>query len=68
MATRNLSATKTDTPIIETPQSISVVTRDQISAINAQSLRASPTFDQVDFTVPATGAVSVKASMIYPAN
>ena len=36
--------------------------------LNAQSLRAAPTFDQVDFTVPATGAVSVKASMIYPAN
>ncbi len=34
------TGTKTDTPIIETSQSISVVTRDQISAINAQSLRA----------------------------
>lgn len=33
------TGTKTDTPIIETPQSISVVTRDQISAINAKSLR-----------------------------
>ncbi|WP_285962094.1 TonB-dependent siderophore receptor [Pseudomonas tohonis] len=33
------TATKTDTPILETPQSISVVTRDQISDIHAQSLR-----------------------------
>ena len=33
------TATKTDTPIIETPQSISVVTRDQITDIHAQSLR-----------------------------
>ena len=33
------TGTKTDTPIIETPQSISVVTRDQITDIHAQSLR-----------------------------
>lgn len=33
------TATKTDTPIIETPQSISVVTRDQITDTHAQSLR-----------------------------
>ncbi|MEN0107749.1 MAG: TonB-dependent receptor plug domain-containing protein, partial [Pseudomonas sp.] len=33
------TATKTDTPIIETPQSISVVTRDQITDIHAQNLR-----------------------------
>lgn len=31
MARRSATATKTDTPIIETPQSISVVTADQIS-------------------------------------
>lgn len=36
--------------------------------LNAQSLRAAPTFDQVDFAVPATGAVNLRASMIYPAN
>ncbi|MDD0841748.1 TonB-dependent siderophore receptor [Pseudomonas sp. Gutcm_11s] len=33
------TGTKTDTPIIETPQSISVVTRDQITDIHAQNLR-----------------------------
>lgn len=34
----SMTATKTDTPIIETPQSISVVTRDQIMAQNAQTV------------------------------
>jgi iron complex outermembrane recepter protein len=33
-----LSATKTDTPLIETPQSVSVVTRDQMTAQNVQSV------------------------------
>lgn len=32
VARRNATATKTDTPIIETPQSISVVTRDEMDA------------------------------------
>ncbi|WP_249120081.1 TonB-dependent siderophore receptor [Plastoroseomonas hellenica] len=34
------TGTKTDTPIIETPQSISVVTRDQIEAQSAHNLNA----------------------------
>nr|WP_314263085.1 TonB-dependent siderophore receptor [uncultured Moellerella sp.] len=38
IATRSLSATKTDTPLIETPQAISVVTRDEMAAHNAQSV------------------------------
>ncbi len=38
-ATTSASATKTDTPLIETPQSISVVTRGQLDARNAQSLQ-----------------------------
>ncbi len=37
VATRSGSGTKTDTPLIETPQSISVVTQDQIQAQAAQS-------------------------------
>lgn len=37
-ATRTTTATKTDTPILETPQSISVVTRDQIRDIGAQTI------------------------------
>ena len=32
VATRTATATKTDTPLLETPQSVSVVTRDQMSA------------------------------------
>lgn len=38
VATRSGSGTKTDTPLIETPQSISVVTQDQIQAQAAQSV------------------------------
>lgn len=34
------TATKTDTPLLETPQSISVVTRDQIEAQAAQTLNS----------------------------
>lgn len=38
VAKRSLAGTKTDTPLIETPQSISVVTKDQMRAQNAESL------------------------------
>jgi len=38
VARRTVTATKTDTPLIESPQSISVVTRDQMDAQNAQSV------------------------------
>ncbi|WP_158816875.1 TonB-dependent siderophore receptor [Methylocapsa sp. S129] len=38
VATRSATATKSDTPIIETPQSISVVTRQQMEDQNAQSV------------------------------
>lgn len=38
IATRSTSATKTDTALIETPQAISVITRDEITAHNAQSV------------------------------
>lgn len=39
VATRSATGTKTDTPLIEIPQSISVVTRDQIQAQNADSAK-----------------------------
>ncbi len=39
VATRSATGTKTDTPLMETPQSISVVTRDQIDAQGAESLK-----------------------------
>lgn len=38
VATRGATATKTDTPLLETPQSISVVTRDQMDAQAAQTM------------------------------
>jgi len=38
VATRSGSATKTDTPLIETPAAVSVVTQDQIQAQGAQSI------------------------------
>lgn len=38
LAGQSISSTKTDTPILETPQSISVVTRDQMIAQGAQSI------------------------------
>ncbi|ARU03566.1 TonB-dependent siderophore receptor [Comamonas serinivorans] len=39
VAKRALSATKTDTPLIETPQAISVVTRDEMDAQGVTTLR-----------------------------
>ncbi|MET0677844.1 MAG: TonB-dependent siderophore receptor [Bradyrhizobium sp.] len=39
VASRSAAGTKTDTPLIETPQSISVVTRDQIEAQESQSIK-----------------------------
>jgi iron complex outermembrane recepter protein len=38
VAGQSLTGSKTDTPILETPQSISVVTKDQIAAQQAQSV------------------------------
>jgi iron complex outermembrane receptor protein len=40
VATRSATSTKTDTPLIETPQSISVVTRDQMEAQGAQTIQS----------------------------
>jgi iron complex outermembrane receptor protein len=37
-ATRSATATKTDTPLIETPQSISVITRDRLEAQDVKTL------------------------------
>jgi iron complex outermembrane receptor protein len=36
VATRSATGTKTDTPIVETPQSISVITRDQLDTQNVE--------------------------------
>lgn len=39
VATHSASGTKTDTPLIETPASVSVVTQDQIQAQSAQNIQ-----------------------------
>ncbi|MBY4947180.1 TonB-dependent siderophore receptor [Cupriavidus respiraculi] len=39
VAKRATTATKTDTPVMETPQSISVITRDRIEAQGAQTIQ-----------------------------
>ena len=55
VATRSSTGTKTDTPLIETPQSISVVTRDQMdvqAVCNAVGVR---TFRQRLIAAPAVG-------------
>lgn len=36
--------------------------------VNGETLRARPTFDQVKFTVPASGDVDLTVTMQYPAN
>jgi iron complex outermembrane receptor protein len=38
VATRSATATRTDTPLNETPQSVTVVTRDRMDTLNATSL------------------------------
>ncbi|MPY87578.1 MAG: TonB-dependent siderophore receptor [Luteitalea sp.] len=40
VVTRSRTATKTNTPLIETPQSISVITREQIEAQNTKTMEA----------------------------
>ncbi|WP_269515102.1 DUF2141 domain-containing protein [Brevundimonas subvibrioides] len=35
--------------------------------LHGESLRAAPTFDQVKFSVPATGDIALNVAMIYPA-
>ncbi|CAK7258103.1 MULTISPECIES: TonB-dependent siderophore receptor [unclassified Shinella] len=44
VATRSASGTKTDTPLVEIPQSISVVTRDQIEKQGAKRLEDALTY------------------------
>ena len=74
VAQRALSATKTDTPLIETPQAISVVTRDQMEAQSVQTLRqvtaytagaVSNYFDsRVDTSAMTTPAATLADAMV----
>ncbi|APH53395.1 Outer membrane siderophore receptor [Granulibacter bethesdensis] len=38
LATRDTSATKTDTPILETPQAVTVITQDRMQVLNTRSI------------------------------
>ncbi|CRM11038.1 Ferric hydroxamate uptake [Pseudomonas sp. 44 R 15] len=53
VAKRNMSATKTDTPITETPQSLSVVTSDEIRDRQAETLAQALSYTP-GFTASAT--------------
>lgn len=59
VATRSATATKSDTPLIDTPQSISVITADQMEAQNAetiaQALRYTPGLAGEKFGLDARG-------------
>lgn len=52
VARRSLTGTKTNTPLIEIPQSISVITRDQIDALGADTLN-----EALRYTPGVTGEV-----------
>jgi len=64
VATNSATATKTDTPIIEVPQSISVVTRDQMDDRKVQSLadslRYSAGVQAGDTNDPTTESFSIR--------
>ncbi|KPU92363.1 ligand-gated channel protein [Variovorax paradoxus] len=59
VARRSASGTKTDTPIMETPQSISVVTADRISALGVTNLK-----DALGYT-PGVGTTTYGADSRY---
>ncbi len=54
LAKRSSTATKTDTPLVETPQSISVVTGEEMQARGAANVR-----DALGYTAGVTGMVSL---------
>lgn len=62
VATRSGTATKTDTPIIETPQSISVVTKDQVRNQAAESIGAA-----LNYTAGVSGQVNGASDTRYGA-
>ncbi|MGO3934258.1 TonB-dependent siderophore receptor [Rhodopseudomonas pseudopalustris] len=62
VATRSGTATKTDTPLIETPQSISVITTDQIRNQAAESIGAA-----LNYTAGVSGQVNGASDTRYGA-
>ncbi|MBN3858892.1 MULTISPECIES: TonB-dependent siderophore receptor [unclassified Paraburkholderia] len=59
-----VSATKTDTPLIETPQSVSVVTNDQMTAQGAQSVAEALRYT-ASVTSEQRGASTSGAAYLY---
>lgn len=59
IARRSASGSKTDTPLIETPQSVSIVTRDQIAATSARSIA-----DTLNYTPGVVAQAPIFARMV----
>jgi outer membrane receptor protein involved in Fe transport len=59
VATRSVTATKTNTPLIETPQAITVIGREQIEAQGAQTL--TPPVAPAPRPLPSTDSSSNRA-------
>ncbi|WP_347265098.1 TonB-dependent siderophore receptor [Nitrobacter sp.] len=71
VASRSATATKTDTPIIEVPQSISVVTRDQMQTRQVQSLNETLRYTPGVYAEPGglqlnAGAVQMRGFIASP--
>lgn len=62
IANRQATGTKTDTPILETPQSISVIPRDQITEQKAQTLNEAMRYT-AGVTPETRGAVATRYDM-----
>jgi iron complex outermembrane recepter protein len=63
VAKNNKSATKTDTSVLETPQSVSTVTRDQMTQQDAQTLNAAVRY--VSGVTPETrGGIATRYDML----
>jgi iron complex outermembrane receptor protein len=58
------TATKTDTPVLETPQSVSTVTRDQIEAQAAQNLNGALRFTP-GIATDTRGAVALRLDQFF---
>lgn len=63
VATRSATATKTDTPLLETPQMVNVVPADQIQAQGAQSINESLRYTPGVFAEPL-GAAAYTSTFI----
>lgn len=63
VARRSVTGTKTDTPVLETPQSLSVITRDQMDQQNAQTLNGAVRYT-AGVTPETRGAVGTRYDLL----